>query len=54
MSECPQKSALLKAIKIVGSQTLLANAINTCQQNISNWLKSGSINPDFVLRRVVN
>lgn len=49
MKRDSQKKALLEAIEIVGSQTLLANAINTSQQNVSNWLRSGSISPEFVI-----
>lgn len=44
-----QQSALLEAINILGSQTLLAEAIGTKQQNISYWLRHGVINPDFVI-----
>lgn len=49
MSREAQKEALLKAIKIAGSQTALAEDIGTSQQNISNWLKTGFIKPEFVI-----
>lgn len=49
MKNNEQQSALIEAIGILGSQTLLAEAIGTKQQNISYWLKHGFINPDFVI-----
>lgn len=41
--------ALQKAIAISGGQVKLANAINTSQQNISNWLKSGKVAANKVI-----
>jgi DNA-binding transcriptional regulator YdaS (Cro superfamily) len=41
--------ALQKAIATLGGQVKLANAINTSQQNISNWLRTGKVAPDKVI-----
>lgn len=43
------RKALQEAIESLGSQTALANAIKTTQQNISYWLSTGVINADFVI-----
>ena len=41
---------LMKAVKKVGSQTKLATAINTTQQNIWWWLyQANTINAEFVI-----
>ncbi|NQY33603.1 MAG: helix-turn-helix domain-containing protein [Alteromonadaceae bacterium] len=41
---------LMKAVKKLGSQTKLAAAINTTQQNIWWWLyEANSINAEFVI-----
>ncbi len=49
MTEESQVTALQEAIQSLGSQTALANAIKTTQQNISYWLSTGSINADYVI-----
>ncbi|WP_024590515.1 MULTISPECIES: YdaS family helix-turn-helix protein [unclassified Pseudoalteromonas] len=41
--------ALEKAIKIAGAQTKLSKAINSSQQNISYWLRTGKVAPDKVI-----
>jgi len=41
--------SLRKAIAKSGGQVKLASAINTSQQNISNWLKSGKVAADKVI-----
>ncbi|WP_194442373.1 YdaS family helix-turn-helix protein [Pseudoalteromonas simplex] len=40
---------LQKAISTIGGQVKLAKAINTSQQNISNWLRTGNIAPNKVI-----
>lgn len=41
--------ALQKAIATLGGQVKLADAIQTSQQNISNWLRTGKVAPDKVI-----
>ncbi len=44
--------ALERAIRFAGSQTALAAGINTSQQVVSNWLKSGTMQrcaPEFAI-----
>ncbi len=43
------KLALIEAIQFFGSQTALADAIGTSQQNVSNWLKNGEVPSEFVI-----
>lgn len=40
---------LQKAIATLGGQVKLADAINTSQQNVSNWLRTGKVAPDKVI-----
>jgi len=44
-----QTNALKKAISIAGDQTKLSKAINSSQQNISYWLKTGKVAADKVI-----
>ncbi len=41
--------ALQKAIATLGGQVKLADAIQTSQQNVSNWLRTGKVAPDKVI-----
>ncbi len=41
--------ALKKAIATLGGQVKLADAIQTSQQNVSNWLRTGKVAPDKVI-----
>ncbi len=41
--------ALVRAIKIVGTQSKLSKCINSSQQNISYWLRSGKVAADKVI-----
>ena len=41
--------ALGKAIATLGGQVKLADAIQTSQQNVSNWLRTGKVAPDKVI-----
>ncbi|MBH0088623.1 YdaS family helix-turn-helix protein [Pseudoalteromonas sp. NSLLW218] len=42
-------TSLQKAISTLGGQVKLADAINTSQQNVSNWLRTGKVSPDKVI-----
>ena len=42
--------ALQKAISTMGGQVKLAEAIDTSQQNISNWLRTGKVAPNKVIK----
>jgi len=41
--------ALAQAIATFGGQVKLADAIQTSQQNVSNWLRTGKVAPDKVI-----
>lgn len=41
--------ALRNAIATLGGQVKLADAIQTSQQNVSNWLRTGKVAPDKVI-----
>lgn len=43
-------SALQRAVNAAGSQAKLAAAIETTQQNISNWLRANRVPAEYVLK----